>query len=96
MGADMGADMGNTVRHEGRVRYRSGEFAAGAIVAVQRGTAPTPEIAIRCDAKGGFHIALPPGRYDIEARAPGGEFGTVSVETGSEAQIIEIVLNDGR
>jgi Carboxypeptidase regulatory-like domain len=89
-------DMGNPVMHEGRVRYRSGEFAAGAIVAVQRGTAPTPEIAIRCDAKGGFHIALPQGRYDIEARAHNGEFGTVSVATGSEAQIIEIVLNEER
>jgi hypothetical protein len=88
--------MADAVLHDGRVRRQDGAAAPGPIVAVTRGTAPTPEIGIRCDVEGRFRIALPPGRYEIEARAPDGELGTVSIETSREAQIVEIVLSATR
>jgi len=87
------AFMVDAVLHEGRVRHENGETGSGVIVAVTRGTAPTPEIGIRCDSEGRFRIALPPGRFEIEARAPNGELGTVSIETNGEVQVVEIVLN---
>lgn len=90
------ASMVHAVLHEGRVRRQDGEGGSGVIVEVTRGTAPTPEIGIRCDQEGRFRIALPPGRYEIEARAPNGELGTVSIETHTEVQIIDIILNATR
>ncbi len=84
--------MGQAVLHEGWVRRHSGEQVAGAVVAVQRGTAPTPEIAIRCDTEGRFRIALPPGHYDIQACTPNGVCATVNIETGTVKQIIEIAI----
>ncbi len=86
----------DAVLHEGRVRRNNGEVGSGVIVAVTRGTAPTPEIGIRCDSEGRFRIALPPGRYEIEARAPNGELGAVSLETHGDVQVFEIVLNATR
>lgn len=80
------------VLHRGRVVTREGRGVAGALVAVARGTAPTPEIGIVCDAEGYFGIALPPGRYTIEARAPDGRVGSTSLVTGTEAQLFEIVV----
>ncbi len=78
------------VLHRGRVVSREGGGVARALVAVTRGTAPTPEIGIVCDADGCFGIALPPGRYTIEARAPDGRTGSIAITTGTEAQTFEI------
>ncbi len=62
------------------------------MVTVAHGTAPTPEIAIRCDGDGRFGIFLPPGRYVIEARAPDRATGSLAVETGEVGQAMEIVV----
>jgi hypothetical protein len=84
--------VGGFVLHRGRVVTREGRGVPRALVAVARGTAPTPEIGIVCDADGYFGIALPPGRYTIEARAPDGRVGSTTILTGSEAQSFEIGL----
>lgn len=84
--------MAQSVLHRGRVVSREGGGVAHALVAVARGTAPTPEIGIGCDADGYFGIALPPGSYIIEARAPDGRTGRVTITTGSEPQVLEITL----
>jgi hypothetical protein len=69
---------------------RQGGGVAHALVAVAHGTAPTPEIGIGCDAEGYFAIALPPGRFVLEARAPDGRTGRVTLTTGGDAQRFEI------
>ena len=84
--------MAETVLHSGRVVSREGGGVAHALVAVARGTAPTPEIGIGCDADGYFGIALPPGRYVLEARAPDGRIGRVTITTGFERQELEIAV----
>lgn len=82
-----------SVLHEGRVVRSDGSGAGGAVVAVARGTAATPEIGIRCDPAGWFRIALPPGAYEIEARAPDGAVGRLAVEVAKKATAIEILVN---
>ncbi len=83
--------MTSPVLREGRVVWPDGSPAVGAIVAIASGTAPTPEIAIRCDQEGRFRIALPEGWFRIEARAPDGATGGIEV-AGSEGGEIMIVV----
>ncbi len=84
--------------HGGQVLREDGAPAPGALVAVVSGTAPTPEIAIRCDAEGRFRVALPPGRFRLTARAPDGALGSTEVDTAGAAATpaeIRIVLGRG-
>lgn len=76
--------------HHGRVVRVDGSGVPDAVVYVTRGTAPTPEIAIRCDTQGRFRIALPPGKFDIEAQSPDGASGRTTVEI--EAGLVDIVI----
>lgn len=75
----------------GQVRLADGRPAAGAIVAVAWGTAPTPEIAISCDAEGRFRLPLPPGRFRLQASAPGAT-GVSEVDTATSPDHVEIVV----
>jgi hypothetical protein len=84
--------MADVVLHRGRVTRRDGLGVPGALVWVARGTAPSPEIAIRCDADGGFRIALLPGSYVIEASSPDGEVGEITVDTGASPLALKIVV----
>jgi hypothetical protein len=78
--------------HRGRVLRDGDRPVAGALIAVASGTAPTPEIAIRSDQHGQFRIALPRGRFIIEARAPDGAAGNVQVVVEATAIEFKIVL----
>jgi hypothetical protein len=82
------------VLHHGRVTRRDGARANKALVFVKTGTAPTPEIGIVCNEDGEFKLALPPGRYVVEARSNDGRSGTVEIETQDHAREISIVLDD--
>jgi len=77
----------------GRVARADGRPAGGALVWVESGSAPTPEIAIRADGAGRFRIALPSGRFRLRARAPDGAEGkaTLEVDDDSEAELLVIV-----
>jgi hypothetical protein len=79
--------------HRGRVSWNDGSPVAGALIAVASGTAPTPEIAIRSDARGEFRIALPRGRFVVEARAPDGVACKIEVVVEATAVELEIVLD---
>jgi hypothetical protein len=83
-------------RRTGRVLDASGQPVSGAVVAVASGTAPTPEIGIRTGSDGRFMVALPPGTFQLEARAPNGAAGRVevSVRPGEEGEEIDIRLNE--
>lgn len=79
-----------TVNRAGRVLDASGRPVAGAVVAVVSGTAPTPEIGIRSGADGRFTVALPAGKFRLQAHA-GGQAGAVEVEgDGGEEIVIQI------
>jgi hypothetical protein len=79
--------------HRGRVCWDDRTPIPDALVAVTSGTAPTPEIAIRTDNHGRFRIALPAGRFRLQARAPGGATGQIDLEIGDEEGQIEIVVD---
>jgi hypothetical protein len=74
------------------VLWDDGSPVAGALIAVASGTAPTPEIAIRCDARGEFRISLPRGRFVVEARSPDGRVGSVGIVVEDTVTEIRIVL----
>ena len=58
-------------------------------MAVEWGTAPTPEIAIESEEEGRFTIALPvEGRYRLRATAPDGATGAREIEGGSQDEIV--------
>jgi hypothetical protein len=81
------------IRRSGRVVRADGSPVAGALVAVTAGTAPTPEIAIRTDAEGCFSVALPDGRFTLEAHHP--EMGRASTTVETTAAPEEIRLEVG-
>jgi hypothetical protein len=76
----------------GRVIREDATPVAGALAAVTRGTAPTPEIAIRADENGSFRVALPNGRFHIEASGPGMATGSIELVIEDRACDFEIVL----
>ncbi len=84
--------MAHSVLHRGRVRWEDGSPVPGALVAVAAGTAPTPEIAIRTNEAGEFRIALPPGKFRIEAHGPHGARGSHELHVSASEVRIEIVL----
>jgi hypothetical protein len=58
-------------------------------VAVEWGTAPTPEIAVETEEEGRFTIALPvEGQYRLRATAPDGETGSREIEGGGQDEIV--------
>jgi hypothetical protein len=71
-----------------------GRPAAGAIVSVVWGTAATPEIGIVADAAGRFRVALPPGRFRLQADASGAR-GTAEIEVADSTPEIAITLAAG-
>jgi hypothetical protein len=76
----------------GRVVREDTTSVAGALAAVEWGTAPTPEIAIRADDNGIFRLALPSGRFRVEARGPDGATGSIELMIENAACDFEIVL----
>lgn len=81
------------VLHTGRVVRKDGRPAVGALVWVASGTAPTPEVAVVCDAEGRFRLALPPGQFAIQARSKEGMEGRMQTTVGAEPVHIEIELD---
>ena len=59
---------------------------------VSRGTAPTPELALRSGANGVFHLALPPGRFTVEAYAGDGRHAASEVTVTNAPVAIDLVL----
>ena len=82
------------VLHQGRVTDRRGSGLGHALVYVARGTAGTPEIAVKCDGAGNFRLALPPGHFQIEARSVSGTVGSTDVEVTRGDEAIAIVIDE--
>ena len=75
----------------GIVTDAAGRPVGGALVEVARGTAPTPEIGYRTDARGRFRISLPPGRFTLRAVAADAGQGETEVQ-GGPGGLIDIRL----
>lgn len=65
----------------------AGRPAQGAIVVVVSGTAPTPEVGIRTDADGRFMVALPAGKFHLQASTRT-DTGSVDVDGGESSEIV--------
>jgi hypothetical protein len=76
----------------GRVVREDATPAGHALAYVGWGTAPTPEIAIRANENGIFRLALPRGRFRVEARGSDGATGRIELVIENEALHFEIVL----
>lgn len=80
-------------RIAGQVLDRNGAPVTGAVVSVEEGTAPTPEIGIVSGADGRFGIALPEGAFRIAAGTDDGRRGTAEVEVGPDRPgSIEVIV----
>ena len=80
---------------QGIVRDADGRPVAEALVVVESGSAPTPEIGIVADAEGRFRLALPDGSFRVGARGPDGAYGWCEVEGGDEGPVtIEVRAPD--
>jgi hypothetical protein len=88
--------MGSTPR-TGVVRDRQGKPVQGALIAVEWGTAPTPEVALRTGQDGRFRLALPSGLFRIAAYAPSGASGRreIEIDGGEEDIVIELTEAEG-
>jgi hypothetical protein len=82
------------ILHQGRVTNVRGSGLGQALVYVARGTAGTPEIAVKCDDAGNFRLALPPGHFQIEARSSDGAVGSTEVDVTKGAEEISIVIDE--
>lgn len=80
------------IAHSGRVLGPDGAPAAGALVAVARGDAATPDVAVRTDVGGRFVLALPAGCFEIEARSREGGRGKAAVRVAGQAVDILVRL----
>jgi len=76
----------------GHVVREDATSVAHALAFVGWGTAATPEIAFRADENGVFRLALPSGRFRVEARGPDGATGSIELTIEREALQFEIVL----
>jgi hypothetical protein len=47
---------------------------------------------VKCDEAGRFRLALPPGRFQIEARSVQGHLGATEVEVNGRDELIAIVI----
>jgi len=76
-------------RRSGTVLDAERSPVQGALVAVEWGTAPTPEIAIETEGDGRFSIALPAeGRYRLRATALDGTTGLREIEGAGLGEIV--------
>lgn len=64
--------MSELVRHEILIVDRNGQPVPGAYVVITNGPEPVPEIALVTDEGGRFAVALPPGRWTVQAHGEAG------------------------
>lgn len=84
--------MGRMSTRRGRVVDADGAPVAEAIVTVEWGTAPTPEIALISGPEGEFSLGLPEGRFRVRAIAPDERRGVAEIDTRTLAGPIVVRL----
>lgn len=66
---------------KGIVENGEGGLVHGALVAVEEGTSPFPDLALSTNAEGQFTIDLPVGRFRLTAHSQDGGYGTVDYDS---------------
>lgn len=69
------------VQVKGTVEDGEGRLVPGALVAVEEGTLPFPDLALSTNAEGHFTIDLPVGRFRLAAHSQDGGYGTVEYDS---------------
>jgi hypothetical protein len=80
--------MDERVLRHGRVVDAHREPIPAALVSVEWGTAPTPDIARLTNEAGEFQVALPPGHFRIVAVTEDGRSGQIEVEGSAGDEIV--------
>ena len=83
--------MASAGRIRGRVVTEGGSPISGAVILIESGTVPTPDIGILSGDDGGFVLALPPGTFQLLARTADGRSGRLTLDT-SESESVVIVV----
>lgn len=73
---------------KGTVEDKQGLPVPRALVAVESGTAPYPDMAIYSDEGGNFSIYLPTGHFRLGARSPEGGYGTVECDSDANKHLL--------
>lgn len=82
-----------SARAKVQVHDTSGRPVAGAVVTVEDGTAPFPELAFVSNGDGRVSLALPAGRFAIAVVDPdSGRRGSASVDTSSGSAIVTVII----
>lgn len=76
------------VQIKGIVKDEQDVPVAGALVAVEEGTAPFPDMALYTDAEGHFTIDLPMGRFRLAAYSQDGGHGFVQCDSTINDSIV--------
>jgi hypothetical protein len=73
---------------KGTVEDQQGLPVAEALIAVESGTAPYPDMAILSDEEGNFSIHLPSGHFLLGAHSPEGGYGTVECDSDADEHLL--------
>jgi hypothetical protein len=72
----------------GLVEGEKGEIISGALVALEEGTAPFPDMALSTDTEGHFTIYLPIGHFRLAAYSQDGRHGTVEYDSSTNTPLV--------
>lgn len=76
------------VQVKGTVEDGEGRLVPGALVAVEEGTSPFPDMALSTDADGNFTIELPVGRFRLAAHSQDGKHGTAEYDSSTSDPLV--------
>lgn len=76
------------VQVKGTVQDEKGGIVSGALIAVEKGTSPSPDMALYTDADGHFTIELPVELFLLAAYSQDGKHGTAEYDSNTDQPLI--------
>ncbi len=73
---------------KGTVQDRQGLPVPEALIAVEYGTVPYPDMAIFSDEEGNFSINLPVGHFRLAGHSQDGDYGTVECDSDADEHLL--------
>lgn len=86
------AEVSQLPERHGRVLDTTGAPVMGALIVIDSGTVPMPEIALLSDENGEFSLRLPPGKFTLRAQGSGGKVGAAEVSGAPSITDINISI----
>ena len=72
----------------GTVEDEEGGVVSRALVAIEEGTSPFPDMALSTDSEGHFTVFLPIGRFRFTAHSQDGKHGTVEYDSKNSDSLV--------